>query len=233
MYARVNTVEGSPDGGLTTRNVALVGLVLAAITLGFIYGFYSLGSTEAQAQRAGICPNARLIDEFTGTGSQRTETFDTTGPFRITYDVTSTGEATPNLSLSVTEEERGGVDDASQNGEGTGDLLVDEPSGAYFLNITTSGGAAYTVTVEQCEGGNPSTNPDPSNPKTPSRKTPSPAPKTRPPAPKTPAPAPKAQPDRGTLMQAGGPTTGPVPIMPNGSCPREFPDMRTGGCYST
>jgi hypothetical protein len=33
------------------------------------------------------------------------------------------------------------------------------------------------------------------------------------------------------LLDAGGPTTGPVPMMPNGSCPREFPTMRDGSCY--
>ena len=35
-----------------------------------------------------------------------------------------------------------------------------------------------------------------------------------------------------TLLSAGGPTSGPVPMMPGGSCPREFPEMRYGACYS-
>ena len=33
------------------------------------------------------------------------------------------------------------------------------------------------------------------------------------------------------LLDAGGPTSEPVPMMPNGSCPREFPDIRDGACY--
>ena len=37
----------------------------------------------------------------------------------------------------------------------------------------------------------------------------------------------------GTLPSAGGPTTGPVPFMPNGGCPVEFPDKQPRGCYST
>jgi hypothetical protein len=35
----------------------------------------------------------------------------------------------------------------------------------------------------------------------------------------------------GNLLEAGGPTSGPVPLMPNGGCPREFPTMREGLCY--
>jgi len=35
----------------------------------------------------------------------------------------------------------------------------------------------------------------------------------------------------GNLLEAGGPTSGPVPLMPDGGCPREFPKMREGLCY--
>jgi hypothetical protein len=35
----------------------------------------------------------------------------------------------------------------------------------------------------------------------------------------------------GSLLEAGGPTSGPVPLMPNGGCPREFPAMRDEACY--
>ena len=36
---------------------------------------------------------------------------------------------------------------------------------------------------------------------------------------------------RGNLLDAGGPTSGPLPLMPGGGCPREFPAMRDGACY--
>jgi hypothetical protein len=36
----------------------------------------------------------------------------------------------------------------------------------------------------------------------------------------------------GNLFEAGGPSSGPVPLMPDGSCPREFPAMRDGACYA-
>ncbi len=35
----------------------------------------------------------------------------------------------------------------------------------------------------------------------------------------------------GQLLYAGGPSSGPLPLMPEGGCPREFPAMRDGACY--
>lgn len=35
----------------------------------------------------------------------------------------------------------------------------------------------------------------------------------------------------GNLLEAGGPSSGPVPLMPDGGCPREFPTKREGLCY--
>ncbi len=43
---------------------------------------------------------------------------------------------------------------------------------------------------------------------------------------------PQPQPDSGTLFEAGGATSGPAPLMPNGSCPAEFPNVHDGACYS-
>ena len=53
-------------------------------------------------------------------------------------------------------------------------------------------------------------------------------PPAQPPSSSTPPPA---QPPSGTLMSAGGPKEGPAPLMPNGSCPKEFPAPHNGGCY--
>ncbi len=36
---------------------------------------------------------------------------------------------------------------------------------------------------------------------------------------------------RGNLFSAGGPSSGPVPLMPDGSCPPEFPIKQNGACY--
>jgi hypothetical protein len=86
--------------------------------------------------------------------------------------------------------------------------------------VDVSGGGTTTPS--------PSRSPAPKAP-SPAAKSPSPAPKTPSPAPKIPSPTPK---DSGTLMNVGGPTSGPVPTMPNGSCPQEFPEARDGACYS-
>ena len=37
--------------------------------------------------------------------------------------------------------------------------------------------------------------------------------------------------DNGSLPDAGGPANGPVPLMPDGSCPAEFPVERSWACY--
>ncbi len=34
------------------------------------------------------------------------------------------------------------------------------------------------------------------------------------------------------LMNAGGPVSGPVPVMPSGSCPAQFPVQQDGACYT-
>ena len=37
---------------------------------------------------------------------------------------------------------------------------------------------------------------------------------------------------RGELLKAGGPEKGPVPLMPSGGCPVEYPAERAGACYA-
>ena len=42
--------------------------------------------------------------------------------------------------------------------------------------------------------------------------------------------SPTPQPPR-DLFNAGGPSNGPVPLMPDGDCPVEYPDKHNGLCY--
>jgi hypothetical protein len=35
----------------------------------------------------------------------------------------------------------------------------------------------------------------------------------------------------GNLFDSGGPSAGPVPLMPDGTCPKEFPEKRGGACH--
>ncbi len=70
------------------------------------------------------------------------------------------------------------------------------------------------------------TPPSPASPPTPPPPTPMPPPQLP-----APSPSPPPGPNPGTLMNAGGPTTGPVPRMPDGRCPKEFPQEWSGACY--
>jgi hypothetical protein len=46
-----------------------------------------------------------------------------------------------------------------------------------------------------------------------------------------PSQPPGQPPQGGQLMNAGGPADGPIPLMPGGGCPAEFPTERDGTCY--
>ncbi len=126
---------------------------------------------------------------------------------------------------------------ASQNEEGRGETFVNEPPGTYYLDI--GGVGEYTVRVEQCEGGTPSTNPQAGQPKDRPKDQPKQQPKVQPKQqPKgqsrqQPAPPPRPTPSPPEpSFKAGGPSQGPVPLMPNGRCPKEFPVERGGACYT-
>ena len=71
------------------------------------------------------------------------------------------------------------------------------------------------------------TTPPPSN--SPPPKTPPPTSSASPPSSATASPTP--QPPR-DLFNAGGPSNGPVPLMPDGDCPVEYPEKHNGLCYS-
>jgi hypothetical protein len=158
------------------------------------------------------------------------------------------GEADPVAPIGSL----GIIEDPPDTEPNQGQTKLEDVPGRYRMEFSPSDpDQEYVVTVYECDpsGGEstiPSSSPSPGGsttvspnispaPKTssPAPKTPSPAPETPSPAPESPAPAPDPPPDSGTLMNAGGPTTGPVPMMPNGSCPRELPVKRDGACYST
>ena len=65
----------------------------------------------------------------------------------------------------------------------------------------------------------------PSPPTTPPTTTTTPPPTTATPPPTTTTPPPT------TTMDAGGPERGPVPLMPGGGCPEEYPVERGGACF--
>ena len=52
-----------------------------------------------------------------------------------------------------------------------------------------------------------------------------------PPSPPTTPPTTTTTPPPTTTMNAGGPERGPVPLMPGGGCPEEYPLERGGACF--
>jgi hypothetical protein len=59
----------------------------------------------------------------------------------------------------------------------------------------------------------------------------SPTSTTSPTAPATTSPAVTASRTRKTVLDSGGSENGPVPLMPGGECPDEYPVERGGACY--
>jgi hypothetical protein len=78
-----------------------------------------------------------------------------------------------------------------------------------------------------------SSSPSSSSPSDPSPSSASPSsasPSSASPSSPSPSPKPGPQGDR-NLLDAGGPTKGPVPLMPDGGCPKEFPTEHNNLCY--
>jgi micrococcal nuclease len=76
------------------------------------------------------------------------------------------------------------------------------------------------------------TTPEPTTPEPtiPESTPPEPTPPKPIPEPTTPAPPPLPPPER-TVLDSGGPENGPVPLMPDGGCPVEYPHERGALCY--
>ena len=162
VYSQSNRRE-QPVVQTTVASLAMSAVVACCgLVLGLSWEVLS-EPRPAKAQTTGTCPNAQLIDTFEGNGAQETDTFDTTtNSLRITYNVTGSDPASALLIISIHDaNNQAVVGNASQNGNGRGETFVNAPAGTYFLDILFVGGGQYTITVEQCEGGNPSRNPNP------------------------------------------------------------------------
>lgn len=201
--------------------VVLVGLLVSASAFSLRSAwedFRAEGSQPAYAQsETGTCPDAQLIDTFEGSGDQQSDTFDTTtNSLRITYTTENTIGSGLEGSLFVdvidaNDPDAFPVGSISEQGSSDGETFVNAPPGTYYLDII-AGGLDYNITVEQCEGGAPSSNPGGGT-------------ETPDPESSDPAPSATVQYDNGDgdLLEAGGPIVGPMPLMPDGSCPKEFP----------
>jgi hypothetical protein len=177
-----------------------------------------------------------ILSESGGDVSRNARGYANYGPF-----TTSTDSFVATMDASSSEP-GGAAFSVSQLGEtpnplvirqqafqapGTESMLVQNGPGEYVVSVGFAG-SDYTVTVEECStsgGGSPPPGTPPPN---------SPPPTTIPESP-PPGPSPGGSPiDPGpgrNLFDAGGPSTGPLPLMPDGTCPKEFPVKRGGACY--
>jgi outer membrane biosynthesis protein TonB len=143
----------------------------------------------------------------------------------------ATNVAAQDLNCSDFDTQQEAQDELESNPSDPNNL-DDDNDGTACETLPRSGSSGGSTTTPPRPSPNPSPPPSPSprpSPNPPPSPGPSPAPRPTPPA----QPDPDPTPNTGTLMNAGGPTAGPVPLMPSGDCPPEFPDKRPEGCYAT
>lgn len=159
------------------------------------------------------------------TENIRTDPFQIQGDtIRLSGNVQSLTEGVfPLLIITPTDESGLAVDYFQTTDNGPFDYNVLASPGTYTLDIETAGDERYSLKVEDCGSSPGGNDPAPS---------PSAAPSPSPVASPTPSASPSPI-DDGTddLLNAGGPRSGPFPLMPDGSCPEEFPVKRNGACY--
>jgi hypothetical protein len=220
------------------RAVALT--VILAIGIAFAtYALEVLPEQSAEAQSQ--APNERcpgpgrsILRERGGGASTISRGYANYGPFTTTSDSfvvrLDASSSRPGGAAVVVGE----VNDPANPGvirrqafqtPGTTSLLIQNGPGDYVVTVGFVG-SGYTVTVEECAGGpaggsrtttSTSVSADSSAP--PSTRARSPRDSTL-----------NAGPDT-DLFESGGPQSGPLPLMPDGGCPKEFPVKKNGACF--
>jgi hypothetical protein len=199
------------SGRLSTRSVAPIGFVLATLVLCLGYVLYETGSSKAEAQNnANDCPNPHQVQEFGGAGEQLTPFFDIgTSRFRLLSKYLNVEPGQDLMIVNVVENERG----ESIYPETPAPRPGEPPPPNTREEIVNATPGRYRLSIQ---------------PQSQDREYDVTVQECG-----APQPAPASPPNPGTLMSAGGPMSGPVPPMLDGSCPKEFPALRNGACYSS
>jgi hypothetical protein len=227
------------------RAVALTVILVVGIAIA-TYGLEVIPEQPAAAQSQ--VPNERcpgpsspILRERGGGASTISRGYANYGPFTTTSDSfvvrLDASSSRPGGAAVVVGE----VNDPTNPGvirrqafqtPGTTSLLIQNGPGDYVVTVGFVG-SGYTVTVEECAGGRAS-GPPRTTPRT-TTSTSLPAESSASAAPSTPSSPPRdstldAGPDT-DLFESGGPRSGPLPLMPDGGCPKEFPVRTNGACY--
>ena len=202
----------------TRRILAFALLGVCAISLRLAWGISGefpihLGAPAFAQQQGEGCTT---VTEIEGRGDQKSEPFRITGQsFKVIFEADNPGETDGYAFFNVIDENDGIVQPDSQDlSEETptrveGEATFSSGPGEYVIEIA-SAEASYTLTVEDCDGS--------SAVRTATRR-PVALPRT-------------GQAETHRLLEAGGPTDSPVPAMPDGDCPMEYPFERSGACHA-
>jgi hypothetical protein len=200
--------------------------IVAAI-LGVLTGFGVLviwGISEpevAVAQQTGCT----LVDTFAGEGFQQTQPFTIASDrWQLTYEVSGLQQG-QGAGLFITVYSAANdqfVTSTSQDRGGLNTFAVNTGPGTFYLDVISVFGS-WRIYVEGCGGSG-------GFPKVGSATTTG-LPATASPT-TTASPTSTANPTPNPLLGAGGARYGPVPLLPGGRCPIEYPVKREEGCYT-
>ncbi len=201
---------------------------IAFLSLIVLFGGFAvyLGlMTEASwddTRKANAQQNCDEVQTFTGSGIKETQPFTLTGDtWRLRYDFESSTPDQQDSSFDMSVYKTGNTIPESVitlERPGSDTSYVNAGAGTYYLSIG-SANATWTVTVEDCSASAPPGSPNPPGASSASAPASTPASPSRKPKPKR------------NLFDSGGSENGPVPLMPDGGCPAEFPVERVGLCY--
>jgi hypothetical protein len=205
--------------------IAFLSLIVLLVGFAVDLGLMVEASWD-DASRAKAQQNCDEVQTFTGTGIKETQPFTVTSDtWRLRYDVQSSTPDQQFSSFDMSVYKTGNTIPESVitlERPGSDTTYINAGAGTYYLSIE-SANVTWTVSAEECSASAPSGSPNPKGPASSSAPASKPATK--------PAPAsPSRQPKR-NLYDSGGPENGPVPLMPDGGCPAEFPVERASLCY--
>jgi hypothetical protein len=213
--------------------IAFLSLIVLFVGFAVYLGLMAEASWD-DVRKANAQQNCETVQTFTGKGIKDTQPFTvTTDTWRLRYDFESTTPDQHSSSFDMSVYKTGNTIpesvitlERSRNDT----TYVNAGAGTYYLSIG-SAKATWRVTVEECSASAPPGSPNHGGPASTSAPATTPAStpaSTSPPPKPNPSPKPKA---KRNLFDSGGPENGPVPLMPDGGCPVEYPAERDELCY--